>query len=84
MWDCTDGQCIQTLLHDRVSGAVFSTDGSRVLTISNYDGIAKLWRSTDGQCIQTLLHVRAASLSSRHSFTTLARPPPTENVQSQS
>ena len=36
-----------------VNSAVFSTDGSSVLTACD-DGTAKIWNSSTGRCIQTL------------------------------
>ena len=50
-----DGQCVQTLTgHGSfVNSAVFSPDGTHVLTASS-DNSAKIWSAASGHCLQTL------------------------------
>merc|ERR1712217_142075 len=55
LWDSSTGECKQTLSGHTgyVSSAVFSADGSTVLTASD-DKTAKLWDPSTGECKQTL------------------------------
>ena len=55
IWDCSTGECKQTLSghRDHVISAVFSGDGSTVLTAS-HDKTAEIWDCSTGECKQTL------------------------------
>ena len=55
IWDVASGEELQTLTGhgDRVVSAVYSPDGSQVVTASD-DGTAKIWDVASGEELQTL------------------------------
>ena len=63
IWDTYSGECKQTLegLRGNVDGhrgavtsAMFSADGTLIVTASSFDGTVKIWDSYTGECKQTL------------------------------
>ena len=55
IWITSTGECLQTLSGHTgfVDSAVFSTEGSLVLTTSD-DGTARIWDTLTGECSQIL------------------------------
>jgi serine/threonine protein kinase len=68
IWDVDGHQLVATLPHgDTVRHAMFSPDGTAVLTVGN-DGTVRLWRARDGAPIRSLARRRAGSIP-MHYFT---------------
>ena len=77
IWNSSTGECIQTFsghidgvqnvtgrhISKEVNSAMFSPDGSAVLTASD-DHTAKMWNATTGMCIETFLgHTAPVSMA---------------------
>lgn len=56
IWNSIDFENVRTLAHPNARVAVFSLDGSLLLTASTADGTAKIWNSASDENILTLDH----------------------------
>ena len=66
IWETYSGECKQTLVsleglrgnvdghRGAVTSAMFSADGTLIVTASGFDGTAKIWDSYTGECKHTL------------------------------
>jgi len=54
IWNVETGKILQTLEAPRVSDAIFSSDGERIVTGSGNRGAIEIWNAESGKLLQTL------------------------------